>query len=259
MLDNIANFILFIILLFVVIVIIVTICRETIIFLLRYFKHLKNQTTDFINNAYTSIEDLVTDHEWLEDKKEFKIDTSSKKETEFFVESFNKVKGEELEEKIIEILESISNDIFIIKNSFVPRNNNKTKKYEVDILAIHKSGVYVIESKNYAGMLYGTEKKLVWKCYYTDGRFYTTTNPIIMNQRKIDTLVKFFNNKIPRKLFKSYVVFGDKGKFKVKTVNKSTKMLLVNDLKKTIKNDIKNEELTNKQMNYIYEKLTGEK
>lgn len=45
-------------------------------------------------------------------------------------------------------------------NVYLPREGGRTT--EIDVLLIHESGVYVFESKNYAGWIFGTESQKVW-------------------------------------------------------------------------------------------------
>jgi hypothetical protein len=58
----------------------------------------------------------------------------------------------------------------ILNNLFIPLDpNNKDNMdfTEVDLLLINSSGIYVIESKNYTGWIFGSEKDNYWtKTYY---------------------------------------------------------------------------------------------
>ncbi|HIW74852.1 MAG TPA: NERD domain-containing protein [Firmicutes bacterium] len=45
-------------------------------------------------------------------------------------------------------------------NCYLPKQNEE--RTEVDIILIHESGVYVLESKNYSGWIFGTETNQYW-------------------------------------------------------------------------------------------------
>lgn len=46
-------------------------------------------------------------------------------------------------------------------NLYIPRNNGKTS--EIDLIMFHKKGLFIFESKNYSGWIFGNENNA--KCY----------------------------------------------------------------------------------------------
>ena len=46
-------------------------------------------------------------------------------------------------------------------NLYIPKSNGETT--ELDVVLLHESGIYVFESKNYSGWIFGTESQQYWK------------------------------------------------------------------------------------------------
>lgn len=76
----------------------------------------------------------------------------------------------------------------VFRNVLVPRASGPTSESEVDVLMIHETGIYVMESKNYAGWIFGGAEQRQWTQTLEGGhknRFY---NPIIQNQAHVKAL-----------------------------------------------------------------------
>ena len=95
-------------------------------------------------------------------------------------------------------------------NLYVPKNNGETT--ELDVVLLHESGIYVFESKNYGGWIFGTESQQYWTQTLPAGQgrsqknqFY---NPILQNMGHLKWLQMFLADQtLP---FYSYIVFSDK-------------------------------------------------
>ena len=48
----------------------------------------------------------------------------------------------------------------VLRNIYVPKDNNETS--EIDVIFITQKGIFVIESKNYSGWIFGDEKSSYW-------------------------------------------------------------------------------------------------
>ena len=100
------------------------------------------------------------------------------------------------------------------------RLHNIIKKTEIDLLLIHPKGLFVFESKNYSGWIFGNENHQNWTQTLPKGwhgdvhkeRFY---NPILQNASHIKHLMHHIENKIP---VWSIIVFSDGCEFKDITV-----------------------------------------
>lgn len=93
----------------------------------------------------------------------------------------------------------------ILKNLYVP-NNGKTA--EVDLLMIHEKGIFVFESKNYGGWIFGDKEQLNWTQCLKNGdrqRFY---NPVRQNKTHILALSRYL--KIPPSAFTSCIIFSER-------------------------------------------------
>lgn len=95
-------------------------------------------------------------------------------------------------------------------NLYVPQSNGETT--ELDVVLLHESGIYVFESKNYGGWIFGTESQQYWTQTLPTGRgrsqknqFY---NPILQNNGHLKWLQTFLADQtLP---FYSYIVFSDR-------------------------------------------------
>ena len=53
-------------------------------------------------------------------------------------------------------------------NLYIPKENGETT--ELDVVLLHESGIYVFESKNYSGWIFGTETQRYWTQTLPAGR-----------------------------------------------------------------------------------------
>ena len=94
-------------------------------------------------------------------------------------------------------------------NLYLQKNNGEYT--ELDVVLLHESGIYVFESKNYSGWIFGTESQQYWTQTLPVGRgaqknqFY---NPILQNKGHLKWLQTFLDDRsLP---FYSYIVFSDR-------------------------------------------------
>lgn len=95
-------------------------------------------------------------------------------------------------------------------NCYVYKDNGDLT--EIDMLCLHRSGLYVIESKNYSGWIFGTETHKNWTQTLPAGRsggfkkipFF---NPIIQNKVHLKWLSYYLNDETPP--LHSFIVFSD--------------------------------------------------
>lgn len=95
-------------------------------------------------------------------------------------------------------------------NLYIPAEEEETT--EIDVVLLHESGIYVFESKNYSGWIFGTETQKYWTQTLPTGKgrsqktkFY---NPIFQNKGHIKWLQQFLGDQ-PLPLY-SYIVFSDR-------------------------------------------------
>ena len=142
---------------------------------------------------------------------------------------------------------------FIIKNVYVPYRG---KTSEIDILLIHEKGIYVIESKNYSGWIFGNADQQNWTQMInknTKERFY---NPIKQNKTHIKALAKYLDMQ-PEQM-KSYIVFSERCELKKIPENTEQYTITKRDkLLNLIKADTENNKtvFTAEQIDELYNKL----
>ena len=96
-----------------------------------------------------------------------------------------------------------------LQNIYVPYKDSTS---EIDVLVVHKKGIYVIESKNYSGWIFGSENQQQWTQMLnknTKEKFY---NPVKQNKTHIKALSEYLQIE-PSKM-KSYIVFSERCELK---------------------------------------------
>jgi hypothetical protein len=143
-------------------------------------------------------------------------------------------------------LENIPQYSKILTNLYIPTEYGTT---EIDLVYITTSSVYVIESKNYNGKIYGSSKSKEWSTYIR-GRKYKFYNPIWQNNNHI----KYLQEVLPDIKLNSLIVFSERCQFNKMYANKDL-VLKRNDLKARILKDKENEVLSNNEIDELYIKL----
>ena len=141
-------------------------------------------------------------------------------------------------------------------NCYLPKESDDTT--EIDVMMISKSGIFVLESKNYSGWIFGSENKKNWTQSLPNGRrsiknhFY---NPIMQNRAHIKWLEKQVESLVP---LHCLVVFSQRCELKDVTVNSGDVTVIKRDhLASVVReiNDRVGSRLDNQQIEYIYNKL----
>ncbi|NLO45067.1 MAG: DNA-binding protein [Clostridiales bacterium] len=122
--------------------------------------------------------------------------------------------GEKLTERELRLVKLFGRKGKVLRNVYVPKDNEETS--EIDVVYITQKGIFVIESKNYSGWIFGDEGSLYWTVMLPNkmkNRFY---NPIKQNQTHIKWLEQYLNDDIP--LF-SIIAFSERCELKKLTIN----------------------------------------
>ena len=107
----------------------------------------------------------------------------------------------------------------LLRNVYIPKPNGKYS--EIDVLLLHETGVYVFESKNISGTVYGDYKHPQWERYKKNGEKDFIVNPIKQNESHINALCNYLQlNKFQLRAF-NMVVFGSKAELKYIPENSS--------------------------------------
>ncbi len=103
-------------------------------------------------------------------------------------------------------------------NLYLPRDRGKTT--EIDVLLIAPQGLFVFESKNYSGWIFGNEQSRFWMQTLPTGRGKSNKerflNPILQNSLHIRCLKSIIGNDVP---IRSVIVFSDRCELKRLDVN----------------------------------------
>lgn len=136
--------------------------------------------------------------------------------------------GEHLTERELKFVRLFGRKGKILRNIYVPKDNGETS--EIDVVYITQKGIFVIESKNYSGWIFGDEQSAYWTMSLPNrqkNRFY---NPIKQNKTHIKWLISYLDplnyTNIP--MF-SFIVFSERCELK--------KISLVSDNIKVIQRD----------------------
>ncbi len=193
--------------------------------------------------------------EKIEKNQETKEQYYSQSGANWFQTFFNTgVKGEYLTYKK---LSNIQGNNRCIANCYIPKEDGTTS--EIDMLMIHETGIYVFESKNYSGYIFGTSNQKMWTQTLHVGhgkvernQFY---NPIMQNKAHIKHLKTLLNDEsIP---MYSYIVFSDRCEFKGLDVDKSYRVIHRSKLMKALNSDIKDRSvlLSEDRINQVFDVL----
>lgn len=116
----------------------------------------------------------------------------------------------------------------------------KGRTSEIDVIMLHEKGIFVFESKNYSGWIFGDEKSQYWtQCLNakTRNRFY---NPIMQNHTHIKALQEYLALKSTQRIF-SYIIFSQRCELK-KISNSSESITVVRrpDMLKALRRKMEN-------------------
>lgn len=112
---------------------------------------------------------------------------------------------------------ALNNALFVsvyktYKNLLVPRDEEEIGTSEIDVLMASDKGIFVFESKNYAGWIFGSAGQHRWTASlnrYTKESFY---NPIMQNRAHVKAVAAYLE--LPEGMFRSYIVFGERCELK---------------------------------------------
>ncbi|NNH78042.1 NERD domain-containing protein [Acinetobacter sp. ANC 5380] len=101
----------------------------------------------------------------------------------------------------------------LINDITLPDNQSTTT--QVDHIVISPFGIFVIETKNYKGWIFGSERQKQWtqSIYRQKNKFQ---NPIHQNYKHIKTLESLLEDIVPSNVFFGIVIFVGSAEFKSK-------------------------------------------
>lgn len=113
-------------------------------------------------------------------------------------------------------------------NVYIPKENEETT--EIDVIMISPHGIFVFESKNYSGWIFGKAEQFNWTQTLPQGRgrsrkehFY---NPIMQNAAHVKYLHTFIGENIP---IHSVIVFSERCELKDVDINDNSIFVIKRD------------------------------
>jgi len=118
-------------------------------------------------------------------------------------------------------LSSLEGDKRFVFNCYVPKGDGNTT--EIDVILIHTSGIFVFESKNYSGWIFGAETQKNWTQTLPTGQKSHKEhflNPIMQNKSHIKHLRTFIGEDVDC-VYHSIIVFSERCTLKNITLTSS--------------------------------------
>lgn len=222
------------------------------IFFLIYISTNKNKK---VKKYYRTPKKNIKKYYQTPKKKKEEIYIKSQKSKKENKKLSNEQKGIYQEFNIVENLKDINiNNYKVLRNVYIKKDDNETT--ELDIVIIHTTGIFVIESKNYVGKIIGEENWYKWK-YFLGNNKYEFFNPIKQNDSHIKYLKKYINSFLEKEIkFFSLIIFNKKADISNIKIDKNKTTFVTNDLnfKYLIKvlTDKEKEILSQKEVDTIY-------
>ena len=157
---------------------------------------------------------------------------------------------------LFEELEKCNRDSKILTNVYLPSVDGSTT--EIDVMMIDSTGIYVFESKNYSGWIFGDEKGKNWTQSLKGGKKTKFYNPVWQNKGHISALKKLLPEISPN-LFYSFIVFSNRCELKKVTITQADLWVIKrNKLRNIMDSDVrmKLKTLNESEILKIYEELS---
>lgn len=192
-------------------------------------------------------------------KKRFSTGKKGKREVPFVPHSITSIDntaasdaGKAGEDEVSFVLRSLPQEYLVVNNVIIPDQvTDPNEKYttQIDHIVVSPFGIFVIETKNYRGWIFGSEKSKEWKEVFRTTPEHYFYNPIKQNWGHIYALAEHL--RLDTKVFIPIVVFSDACKLNVET---TTPVVYLSQLKELILNYTK-ERIPRRNVAKIYDRL----
>jgi len=133
-------------------------------------------------------------------------------------------------------LKSIEGYRFILRNVYIPYRNGTS---ELDLILLHEKGIYVFESKDYSGWIFGSADNQYWTQVFNKNSKYKFYNPIKQNKTHIKA-IRACLGLSPSNPIRSFIVFSDKCELKdVPASTEETKICRRKQMMDILREDLK--------------------
>lgn len=135
-------------------------------------------------------------------------------------------RGKRGENIVSSILNSLPQQYHTVNNVLIPNHNHTS---QIDHVVVSPYGIFVIETKNFSGWIFGSEKSADWKETFrtTDGILFR--NPIKQNWGHVYALSEYLD--LDKSVFRPIVVFSNNASL---NVDSTTPVIYMSQLKKHI-------------------------
>jgi hypothetical protein len=143
----------------------------------------------------------------------------------------------------------------LLTNVYLPKEDGTTT--EIDLIMISATGIYVFESKNYSGWIFGDENTKFWTQSLKGGKKFRFYNPIWQNKKHISVLQKHLG--LGSEVFRSYIIFSERCELKKMFVHSpEVKVMNRNVLFREVEDDMTYlpDRLSILEINQIYSELS---
>lgn len=133
-------------------------------------------------------------------------------------------------------LEKLGGPHKLMTNLYLPKEDGSTT--EIDLIMISETGIYVFESKNYSGWIFGNEKNKNWTQTLQNKKRNQFFNPIWQNKGHISAL-KSAVEIDKDDFYKSYIIFSERCTLKkINVTSPNVNVIKRNNLVRMIKKDM---------------------
>ena len=162
-------------------------------------------------------------------------------------------RGEKLTERELKWVQLFGRKGKVLRNVYLPKDNGETS--EVDVIFITQKGIFVFESKNYSGWIFGDEKNKNWTAMLPNRQKNQFYNPILQNKTHMKWMGNYVGEDVP--LF-SIIVFSERCELKKVTVESSDVKVIKRDRTYATVRDIWDRSpdvIPDERIDELYEKL----
>ncbi len=137
-----------------------------------------------------------------------------------------KHRGRVGESKVANILNRLPNEYRVLNNVIIPARGSTS---QIDHVVVSPYGIFVIETKNYTGWIFGSDKSERWKQTFktTEGNYFR--NPVKQNWGHVYALAEYLN--LDKRVFRPIVVFLDEASLNTET---NIPVIYMSELKRCI-------------------------
>ena len=161
--------------------------------------------------------------------------------------------GEKRTERELKLVKLFGRKGKILRNIYLPKEDGETS--EMDVVYTTQKGIFVFESKNYSGWIFGDEKNKNWTAMLPNKQKNQFYNPVLQNRSHLKWLSKYIGDDIP--LF-SVIVFSERCELKKITMySDDIKVIKRDSIYATVRNiwNEKPDAVTDEKLEELYVRL----